>query len=101
MILNPEVVNHAHNVWLRLRRILGEMVPSTRASDRHRWAAAKKPMSGWFATFFALQVNIVACYITGCVVNTKSYNNNITSFYGSSCANNGKGALNTPKTLQY
>eukprot|EP00959_Pyramimonas_sp_CCMP1952_P373308 7817795-Pyramimonas_sp.AAC.1 len=25
--------------------------------------------------------------------------NNITSFYGSSCANNGKGALNTPETL--
>eukprot|EP00959_Pyramimonas_sp_CCMP1952_P380083 7962594-Pyramimonas_sp.AAC.1 len=24
--------------------------------------------------------------------------NNITSFYGSSCANNGKGALNTPET---
>ena len=24
---------------------------------------------------------------------------NITSFYGSSCANNGKGALNTPETL--
>eukprot|EP00959_Pyramimonas_sp_CCMP1952_P121706 2544710-Pyramimonas_sp.AAC.1 len=26
-------------------------------------------------------------------------NNNATSFYGSSCANNGKGALNTPETL--
>ena len=25
-----------------------------------------------------------------------SYENNITSFYGSSCANNGKDALNTP-----
>eukprot|EP00976_Prorocentrum_cordatum_P076577 1182364-Prorocentrum_minimum.AAC.1 len=24
--------------------------------------------------------------------------NNINSFYGSSCANNGKGALNTPET---
>eukprot|EP00976_Prorocentrum_cordatum_P106419 1194445-Prorocentrum_minimum.AAC.2 len=26
-------------------------------------------------------------------------NNDTTSFYGSSCANNGKGALNTPETL--
>ena len=25
--------------------------------------------------------------------------NHITSFYGSSCANNGKGALNTPEAL--
>ena len=28
-----------------------------------------------------------------------SYHNNITSLYGSSCANSGKGALNTPEAL--
>ena len=26
VILNPELVNHAHNVWLRLRTLLGEAV---------------------------------------------------------------------------
>eukprot|EP00976_Prorocentrum_cordatum_P106455 1194453-Prorocentrum_minimum.AAC.1 len=36
----------------------------------------------------------------GAAYNTIQYNkDDITSFYGSSCANNGKGALNTPETL--
>eukprot|EP00959_Pyramimonas_sp_CCMP1952_P041350 864828-Pyramimonas_sp.AAC.1 len=29
------------------------------------------------------------------------YGSNVTSFYGSSCADNGKGALNTPDKMHY
>eukprot|EP00976_Prorocentrum_cordatum_P058752 1173630-Prorocentrum_minimum.AAC.1 len=83
----------------KLRGMEYSMVHGLSATGKHNIHGAQ-PIRGRPVMEYSSTHNIPLCVANqvACARGiTTLYN--ITSFYGSSCANNGKGALNTPKTL--
>eukprot|EP00959_Pyramimonas_sp_CCMP1952_P056121 1172106-Pyramimonas_sp.AAC.1 len=86
-----EMWEYSHNGPIRRRKGIGRRVGGLFSTARHGAYSDYNTLTLLYCTVLQYTYSIIL-YSTLTL-------HNITSFYGSSCANNGKGALNTTDTL--